>query len=61
VADPPAWLLADGCVVLEQRGAVQALLAVEAVLRSDRRNGRAPGPDDPGVAQATLDQIASRQ
>jgi hypothetical protein len=44
-ADPPAWLLADGRVVLERRGAVLAVLALEAALRSDRRNGRAPGRD----------------
>ena len=45
MADPPAWLLADGHVVLERRGAVLAALALEAALRSDRRNGRAPGRD----------------
>jgi hypothetical protein len=45
MTDPPAWLLADGRVVLERGGAVLAVLALEAALRSDRRNGRAPGRD----------------
>ena len=45
MADSPAWLLADARVVLERRGAVQAALALEAAMRSDRRNGRAPGRD----------------
>jgi hypothetical protein len=45
MADPPAWLLADGRVVLEQHGAAVAMLALEAALRADRRNGRAPRRD----------------
>ena len=45
MADVPAWLLADGRVVLERRGAVLAVLVLEAALRSDRRNGRALGRD----------------
>jgi hypothetical protein len=45
MANPPAWLLADGRVVLERRGAVQTALALEAALRCERRNSRAPGRD----------------
>jgi hypothetical protein len=57
MTDPPAWLLADGRVVLEQRGAVQAILAAEAVLRADRRNGRAPGRDLADLATVLADAL----
>ena len=45
MTDQPAWLLADGRVVLERHGVARAALAVEAALRSDRRNGRPPVRD----------------
>src|SRR2546421_1021756 len=57
MADPPAWLLAGGRVVLERHGAAQAILAVEAVLRSDRRNGRPPGPDLAGLAAVLAEAL----
>jgi hypothetical protein len=56
-ADPPAWLLPDGRVVLEPHGAAQAVLAVEAALRSDRRNGRPPGPDLAGLAAVLAEAL----
>ena len=45
MTDQPAWLLPDGRMVLEPRGASLCGLAVEAALRADRRNGRPPGRD----------------
>ena len=42
---PAARLLPDGRVVLELAGAVEAIMAVEGVLRSRKRNGRPPGHD----------------
>jgi hypothetical protein len=57
MANPPAWLLADGRVVLERRGAVQAALALEAALRCDRRNGRAPGRDLAVLAAVLLTAV----
>jgi hypothetical protein len=45
MTDQPAWLLPDGRVVLERRGASLCVLALEAAVRSDRRNGRPPGRD----------------
>ena len=62
MADPVAWLLPDGRVVLERPGAGQAALAVEAALRSDRRNGRPPGRDLAilaAVLAAAVPQVAA--
>jgi hypothetical protein len=57
MADPPAWLLPDGRVVLEPHGAVQAVLAVEAALRSAYRNGRPPGQDLAGLAAVLAEAL----
>lgn len=62
MTDQPAWLLADGRVVLERHGVARAALAVEAALRSDRRNGRPPVRDVAimaAVLAAAVPQLAA--
>ena len=52
-------LLPDGTVQRKPSStrAAQAILAVEAVLRSDRRNGRPPGPDLAGLAPVLAEAL----